>query len=316
MGFSMGALTLGTLLAASSVRLACSQGGTGEGGSGSPNVIYFEPPAMPRESSVVTSGNGCPAGSTDLVAPINTKNSTWSDWRLTFHRFAAADRPGNDTQKNANCQVHISISTGPAGWQVAVKALTVRSAAYLSPGSSLAATGTTAAFLSAGGDGDVIPRVTRTVNYTNNQLESVTGPLVVRFEFGDSGPWSSCMGGDAAGGLLNINFRVAVRRAAAAAAAAAVAAAQDSATFGAAVVDAATNSTTAATEEVLEWIWRRCTPPPAKTRTTRTATPAPPNRTAPPDEALSSLGQTADSPMTSTTASRTSTSPTGMRPTL
>lgn len=237
----MWAITLTTLLLLVLIRLARAQG---------TDVIYFEPPSLPKISSVVTSGNGCPANSTSVLTPSNTKNFNWNDWRFTFHKFLAQDtRNITARERNTNCQIHISITTGPLGWQTAVKALTVRSNAFLSPGSELVATATSAVFLVAESEGGNIPRVTRNVTFLNDRREAQAGPVTVRFDFGQ-GPWSSCMTETANAGVINVNFRVSVKKSVT----------DGVASYGAAVDERGqidSNGTAFVTEQ-LEWLWRRC----------------------------------------------------------
>jgi len=247
----------------------------------STDVIYFEPPALPR-IDYSFSGIGCPSGSAaDTVTPGSNKNNNWNDWRFTFHRFGATDTGTNNgaasRNPNSNCQIHISISTGPVGWQVAIKALTVRSAASLTQGSSLVVTGTAALFLAAGSDGTNIPRQTRNATFLNDKKDEMSGPVSVRFDFGENGPWSSCMNGEDVVGVFNVNFRVALARAS-----------QDgaSATFGAA---ARADNSTAGVTEMLEWVWRRCTPQPKPTRTRATVLPPDEAATSVPDESVTDL---------------------------
>jgi len=236
-------------------------------------VISFGPPAVPKVLSLTMSGNGCPS------MPSQSNRANWNEWVFSLGNFTAHDHESVAARdRNANCQIYISIASGPVGWQVAVKALTVRSSAFLSPGSSLSATGSAAAFLVSGSDDSVIPRATKTANFTNDRAEDVAGPVTVRFDFSDGGPWSDCMddGADdnAVAGVINVNFRVAVRKTIS----------EGRASFG--LTATGDSSSKASVVEQLEWTWRRCTPRAPKTTRSATRTTAPSQTPNPYDEDL------------------------------
>jgi len=256
---------MGALSLALTAVLVTGLAGPARSDANANGFIFFGPPAVPKVLSLTMSGNGCPS------APPQSKTADWSEWIFSFNNFTALDHEtAAPRERNANCQIYISIASGPVGWQVAVKALTVRSSAFLSPGSSLSATGSAAAFLVSGSDDGVIPRATRSANFTNEGEEDVVGPVTVHFDFNDGGPWSDCMNDEAddnaVAGVINVNFRVSVRKTIS----------NGRATFGVAATGG--NNAAAATAPVveqLEWTWRRCTPPPPKTTRSTTRRPAP-----------------------------------------
>jgi hypothetical protein len=228
-------------------------------------VIYFSPPVAPKILSLTTSGNGCPSDTPE------TKSANWNEWTFNFNNFVARDTADAAArERNANCQIYISIASGPAGWQVAIKSLIVRSSAFLSQNSSITATGSAAAFLVSASDDGPIPRSNRNATFVNDRKEDVSGPITVRFDFGEAGPWSNCMGpedeDEDVAGVISLNFRVAVKKTGA----------KGVATFGSPIAPpqgapaGEDGAPASPMMEQLEWIWRRCVPAPATTTARRT----------------------------------------------
>jgi len=98
--------------------------------------ISPEPPMLPEVTSMSFAGNGCPQGTAEVV----TGNTSWTDWSFSLHKFNPEDSQGRDpVDRTQNCGVHANIITRSPGWQLAVRATSMRGFASLSNGSAMTA---------------------------------------------------------------------------------------------------------------------------------------------------------------------------------
>lgn len=89
-------------------------------------VDTYGPPEAPKILDVSASGNGCPS---DSQTKINVGSTLGDSASVNFSGFR-----GDST---GNCQIHVSLGGGSAGWQVGLREVTIRGDAFLKTGTSL-----------------------------------------------------------------------------------------------------------------------------------------------------------------------------------
>ncbi|KAI1461552.1 hypothetical protein F4805DRAFT_237403 [Annulohypoxylon moriforme] len=164
-------------------------------------ITARDAPSSPRIVSVSYSGSGCPSAS-----PAVDRTGGFEDISLRLNSFEARTTTAADS--SVNCQAHLSIAGGAAGWQVGVKDVYVKGHLVLDPGASLDYYVTSFWSEDAG----------RTTTIKGSLANNGGGQLNQDIEARSTVPdgqvvYSPCTsaGGDV--GLLNVNFRVALQAA-------------------------------------------------------------------------------------------------------
>jgi len=150
------------------------------------------PAAIPRITSLTFSGPGCTRD------PKHTGGL--SDPTFIFSNFASS-LPG--TTKTLNCQAHLQAAGASPGWQVAVKANTVRGNVYLTPGTSLDYYTTVFFSHEASKTGTVRGHI-------DAKDKTIDQAVTLYSSTGANKVWSPCTGSDGSIGILNVNFRSAL----------------------------------------------------------------------------------------------------------
>ncbi|KAK3395411.1 hypothetical protein B0T20DRAFT_418686 [Sordaria brevicollis] len=164
-------------------------------------ALAESPAGTPRINSVSYSGSGCPQTQAKFSGSLN--NPT-----LTFNRFAI-EYP-NTVNRTANCQVHLQAKGVSAGWQVSVKDTFVDGHVTLDPGAALDYFSTV--YYSANADNAIEKQQVTSKGTLSNEGSSKIDKAITLQNHFNSRAWSSCTtSSDDGFGILNINFRGALR---------------------------------------------------------------------------------------------------------